>query len=235
MKTQMLFVLPVLLISLLLSSCGPSQAEVDATMTQAAANIFATQTAQAPTITPTATATATPTDTPTPTLTPTPTPGLYQVVPTLDDLPAGFALMPADQLSAMAQSFPDATAFGFNDNQAAQIVMGIFIPVQGGAQQTTTDKALPDLIQGFAAGVGATKSPQKLADLDEIGESRAGITSVGPIGALSERYDVLGFRRGDVVVLLIVAYPDGDQPAKSLADLARLLDERISMFQAANP
>ena len=68
----------------MLTACGPSQAERDATATQAELNAGATQTAQAPTATltpsPTATTTPTPTRTPTatptdtPTITPTPTP-----------------------------------------------------------------------------------------------------------------------------------------------------------------
>ena len=47
------FVSVLLLIGIILSACGLSQAELDAKATQVAANIFATQTAQAPTATPT--------------------------------------------------------------------------------------------------------------------------------------------------------------------------------------
>lgn len=76
-------------ILILLSACGPSQAELDATSTGIAHDNFSTQTAQAPTATntptdtpiPTATATATakPTLTPTtpPTATPTVEPGAF--------------------------------------------------------------------------------------------------------------------------------------------------------------
>jgi hypothetical protein len=68
--------------SLLLVACGPSAAERNAQVTAIAANIRATQTAEAPTPaatltptpTPSPTATATPTKTPTPTATPTETP-----------------------------------------------------------------------------------------------------------------------------------------------------------------
>jgi hypothetical protein len=63
----------LLVLTMLLAACGPSQEEIDATGTQIAANIFATQTAVAPTHTPTPTPTNTPTLTPTPTDTPTPT------------------------------------------------------------------------------------------------------------------------------------------------------------------
>jgi len=72
----------LILISLLLASCGPSQKELDAQSTAVAARIFSTLTAQVPTATltptptltplPTQTSTPTPTETSAPTLTPTP-------------------------------------------------------------------------------------------------------------------------------------------------------------------
>jgi hypothetical protein len=69
------FLLTVLfLVVLFLPACGPSQSEIDATVTQSAANDYATQTANAPTATLTPTLTPTPTDTPTPTPTITPSP-----------------------------------------------------------------------------------------------------------------------------------------------------------------
>lgn len=76
MKKKMIFVLICLLASAILVACGPSQAERDAQATKIAADVFATQTAEAPTptptFTPTFTPTPTPTSTPTSTLTPTP-------------------------------------------------------------------------------------------------------------------------------------------------------------------
>lgn len=57
----------------MLSACKPSEAEMQATVTQVAAEMFGTQTALAPTATPTSTPTITPTPTDTPTPTPTPT------------------------------------------------------------------------------------------------------------------------------------------------------------------
>jgi hypothetical protein len=76
------------LLALVLSGCGQSQAEIDATATQMAISMNATQTANAPTATSTATTTPTPTDTPTPSPTTTPTPTITPVptdtpVPTL--------------------------------------------------------------------------------------------------------------------------------------------------------
>ncbi|MGC9396822.1 MAG: hypothetical protein ACP5J4_18410 [Anaerolineae bacterium] len=60
-------------LALNLAGCGPSEAELAATATQVAHDIFATLTAEAPTFTPTATATPTSTNTPTSTPTATPT------------------------------------------------------------------------------------------------------------------------------------------------------------------
>ena len=80
-------ILFVLGIGTFMVSCGPSEEELDATATQFTANIFATQTADAPTITPTPSPTATPTSTPSPTLTPTIT---LTPTPDLNTLFAGF-------------------------------------------------------------------------------------------------------------------------------------------------
>ena len=121
-------VLVCALIVALLAACGPSQAELDAQATKIAADVFATQTAEAPTLTPTPTPTptwtptptptVTPTNTPTPTLTPTltptptatvlptntptvtptPLPDLSDAVLTLQDLPSGFEEMPLAEL-----------------------------------------------------------------------------------------------------------------------------------------
>ena len=74
MEKKVLFVLVCLLIGALLVACGPSQAELDAQATKVAADVFATETAEAPTRTPIPTLTPTPTATLTSTLTPTSTP-----------------------------------------------------------------------------------------------------------------------------------------------------------------
>ena len=65
---------------LFLNSCGPSQVEIDSTNTKAAAEMFATQTAEAPTSTPI------PTNTPT-SIPPTALPTSIPPTPTLEPLP----------------------------------------------------------------------------------------------------------------------------------------------------
>ena len=87
MKPKWSFVLTCLLAGAIVAGCSPSQAERDARATRIAASIFATQTAEAPTLTPTPLPlTPTPTSMPTP-LQPTPSP----LPPTLTPLPPTLA------------------------------------------------------------------------------------------------------------------------------------------------
>lgn len=101
----LLSILACMVTIMLLSACGPSQAELDAAATQAASEEYATQTAEAPT------ATTTPTDTPIPTKTPlpptytpeptdTPVPPTSTPVPTATPTP-GPTLAPSAFLTLM--------------------------------------------------------------------------------------------------------------------------------------
>jgi hypothetical protein len=274
MKKRSLYVPVLLLAGVVLSGCGPSQAELDATATQAAAAAFATQTALAPTATPTYTPSPTPTKTPTPTNTPTATPtpkptnsptatpaptqtntpavaptsgsakgGTTKPAPTspvtgsllkLADLPTGFVEMPAEQLGDMGQGMPEGTrAFGYTSAKGDQIVMGMLIPYPGQTDQRLFDTTLPFMVAATLAGVGASGDAQELEGLDDVGEARAAATSVSEMGAISFRWDIVGFRRGDVGVILIVAYSDGEKPSATAGDLARLLDGRIQKGQGS--
>jgi len=249
MKTIRIIILVTLLICSLLPACGPSPAEQAATATLAAANIFATLTAQAPTATatytptptttatPTATSTPTSTSTPRPTRTPTPTltptPSLSSVVLTLDDLPAGFKPMPADQLSEMEKASPKgASVFSFQDNARSQFVIGILTPFSDRNEQAVFDSMLPRNVEMMAVAMGADKNPRQLRGLEKIGEARAGITALSKLLSLSMRWDILAFRRSEAGVFIFVGYPDGDKPAVPVGDLARSLDKRISKFNA---
>ena len=69
MRRRIILTLATLLMAGMLPACGPSQEELSATATQAAVDMFATQTAAVPTSTPTATPTHTRTPTPTATAT----------------------------------------------------------------------------------------------------------------------------------------------------------------------
>jgi hypothetical protein len=252
LKTRSLIAAELLLIAALLAACGPSAAQQTAVVTQIAAQIFATLTAGAPTLTPTFTPSATPTETltptPTPTITrtpqpsdtptptPTPAPVLSVVALTVDDLPAGFEPTREDTLRTLERTFPeDSYVFGFEDPDNAQALIGVLIPYPSRLGQAGFDAALPEFMTGFMKGVGIETGIRDLGGMEDVGDTRLAKTAVSPGGALPARWDIIAFRRGEVGVLLFVGYPDADEPARPLADLAHLLDQRIMQFLSGDP
>ncbi len=234
--------------TLVMSACGPSQAERQATITQVAAAVFATQTAQAPTSTPTFTPSPTPTETPTstptltatprpsstptrtktPTVMPTATPRLMALVLTPSDLPVGFQAMDPQQMKELMREWPSGSCgFAMADIKRAQVVMGFLMLVTRRDEQLEFDGTLQEFVQYTAALVGG-KDYAKVDGMEDIGEARAAITFVGRSSSVSYRWEILGFRRAEVAAILFVAYPDGDSPAVSVGELARLLQARIS-------
>ena len=109
----------------LLTSCSPSQDELNATATQDAANRFATQTAAAPTATPTftPTLTSTPTQTPTPTSTPTSTPE-----PTATLAPLNLSLTKLDGTWYGLTSEGKELEITIKNNGVSAITIGFKIP-----------------------------------------------------------------------------------------------------------
>ncbi len=236
----------VLITALILAACGPSPDEKAATATQVASDIFATLTAQAPTITPTFTLTPTPTATPTPTLTPspsptntpvpspTPTPGLSSLTLTLKDLPAGFQEIPPDMLSKTKSAYREGSSvFGFHNLQTSQMIMGVLIPQPSRAEQVVFDSLLPDLMQLMESAVGADQSSKPLTGLDDIGDARVGSTTTAKAYNILMRFDFVLFRRGEVGVVLYTGYPNRDKPSVSILDLARIQDKHIQDFLVA--
>jgi putative spermidine/putrescine transport system substrate-binding protein len=148
MKTALRFALICLFIFTVLPGCKPSQAQLDATATQVAADIFATQTAQAPTNTPTftpsptatETPTALPTFTPTPTLTPTPT---HTPTITPSPTPQGYYNNPALGFSLTLPSGWTVKELENNQVQFSDPVTGISLIIQSLDNQS---KMSPDVL-----------------------------------------------------------------------------------------
>ncbi len=116
--------LSLFIIVMLLSACGPSQADLNATDTQVAMDIYGTQTANAPPATntpppPTATDLPTPTDTPAPTETPAPT-----ATPT-PDLAATVAFEATQAMDALLEKIDaDLQAVNLSTDQGSLAWLG---------------------------------------------------------------------------------------------------------------
>lgn len=236
----------IIILALIMSACGPSEAEISSTATQAAADTFATQTALAPTATrtftptptftstatPTATPTVTPTPTNTPTITPTATPRLMGAALTLNDLPAGFSPIPEQTIAELQAGLPkNAIAFGFSDTASSESIIGFLVPYASHAEQKSFDKVLPGYTELMAASMGADVKPKPLKGLDDIGEVRAGSTFSQDVLGDDWRWDIVAFRRGEIAVTLIFGRPSENEPVVSVDDIARLLDERLQKLQ----
>ncbi len=155
---------------------------------------------------------------------------------TLDNLPGGFEVIPAEQFRDSVRDLPDGSSvYGFQHDKSGQTVILFLIPYSEKAKQKMFDSILPQTVEVIATSVGADPENKRLKGLENIGEVRLGITSVGKEGSIPMRWDIVGFRRGEVGVYIISAYYDGDKPAVPIGDLARLQDERIKEFLASNP
>jgi hypothetical protein len=253
MNTRRSILSTVLLISVLLAGCGPSRAEPDGRSGQVVARTIATQKPAVPTPTPTFTASPVPTATPTstatatvmptdtPTITPTPEPDLSDVIITVSDLPDGFMPLSSRELDVYESGYGEgARAFSFTlDAAQFETITGVAMPIDLRSNQEFFDQNLPNFVDFTVKGLEfngtALQDPEELTGLEEIGETRYGMTTVIDYGGVSYRWDVVAFRRGSVGMLVLIAYLDGDEPVMPVADLAILLDERAGNFVAANP
>lgn len=276
MITRSLLIRLFLFVSFILSACGTSQAELEATASVEAANVFTTQTALVPTDTPTFT--PTPTDTPTPTLTYTPTPTptrtptptatpnltatAYEAtieavlvtqhveqtataavaekrakiitggLLTLDDLPTGFTFLDEKNLPSTEGLPAGSRSFGLSNSLEIQqmfIVSGYLSPYDTPTEQDTFDKREPILVEAIGKALGGA-NPRKITTIANLGDTRAGIVSNGnPF-----RSEVIIFRRGSVGVTIFAMYTNTVKPVMSLVDMARLIDERLSISMSVS-
>jgi hypothetical protein len=214
------------------SACGILDSS--AKETEIAANIFATQTAQAPTDTPTPTITPTPTPTPTetpvPTATPTPTPAFSAVTLTLDDLPPGFEELSQDQMDLMFSQLGDMdiqSLFGFVGAGGFPLLMGFSTYVPDQQDQLQFDLVIRLLGETFAEVFSALMGFEgefEVVEIPgvEIGDASSYYRMVFDEEGMSMTIEVLGFRHKEVGVLIMaVGYGEflGDFSIEALAEI----------------
>jgi tetratricopeptide (TPR) repeat protein len=155
----------------------------------------------------------------------------------LADLPAGFEALPPANLG-LAEGAPIeigttiARSFAFGHSDRFELVWGFTTPLPGEAEQSAFDSRLNanDLVAFLRGGLRADEvlDSAALPTPAGLGDTSQGVTAVFTSEGLQARLDGLAFRRGDVGVLLFVAYTDGAQSAAPVAGLARTLADRIN-------
>jgi protein-disulfide isomerase len=240
MRIRAISYLAWLLLCTVLVSCGISQEQLDAQATEIAYNIFATQTAAAPTLTltPTRTPTTTATPTDTPTITPTPGPDLSQAVLTIDDLPKGFKAASDEfniETGYVMDTFPYQVigSFAFVEDCQFEFIMGFTMHLPWRSQQVEFDQYAAGFARiilestGLFGGESDVKRPEDLTGLEDIGNAVTGATTTMSSNGIKLRMDIVIFRRGIVGAWIIVSYYEGAIPAASIDEIARKLDARI--------
>lgn len=252
MKLRLSLVTFVLLLAALFAACGPSQEELDATSTANAASAFATQTAEAPTVTPTPTETPTPTNTPTatPTEAPTDTPEaattadaaafLEGALPTGDDLPQGFQELPTglmdEQLGEGVADSLGPTAMFMNIN-TGEFVATVLTPLSSGLQRSLFEQQMQDpeqlanMIGGMQlGGAEGTEVEYESLTVEDIGEAASGVQAKISMAGLTMVVDTVMFQSGDVGAVVGVMHPDDVEPEVDVIDLAELIEGRLSQL-----
>lgn len=257
MRAVLFVLLTLILAAVLPAACGPSQEDLDATATMVAAEIFATQTAGAPTPTTTPTQTPLPTNTPVPTNTPTPsptpsptvtptpsatpTPDLLSYLPTEADLPAGFIEVPPDSfglLGDLVSESGESTAVAFMNLEQPEFLL-VFLyssPSESGQQMFQRLLTDPDALASiFLTGAGLSGIDDErileyaeIPDIDEVGEESAGVTMAIRDEGDVLRMNLIAFSRGDYQLLIVSVNDDAETSQLQLGEVAGLVDRRLT-------
>ncbi|MCI0475577.1 MAG: hypothetical protein L0Y55_04970 [Anaerolineales bacterium] len=187
-----------------------------------------------------------------PTIAPTPTtaplPNLSGLKLATKDLPGGFVDATADNLKrmnltedAMNAAFQKIGAqarvqnfAAFQHAQRAQVVANFLIYPLTAAEKTalTTQLASSDsALKAWGSalvGEAGLKNAKPLAGADKFGDKSVGFTTTSPIQGVNIRADAVMIVRGGVIQVVLSFHPDSVPPAISAADLAKLLDTRLT-------
>ena len=227
----------ILIISLILSACGPSPEEQAATA--------AVLTAAAATSTPLPTSTPAPTFTPTPTQTPTPTPTPVPDAGTMIDreelaLPSSYQVNSPDmwgiQKGAFAYRAPNKTyyienSFVFGDIEREELVFGYTVDLSGKSDIEVIDDMLSDYWDGAEEGYSTAGrtilGSSQLPGAENIGDKSSGFRVEYMAGTTHILLEQVGFRIGDIYAIAVVKNFQGADPFISAIDVARVYASSI--------
>ncbi|MBN1304553.1 MAG: hypothetical protein JXA13_08965 [Anaerolineales bacterium] len=194
--------------------------------------VFGTST-PTPTATPLPTSTPTPTPTITPTHTPLPMPDLSGVVLHLEDLPAGFKEIPADEVGLDPEQLSDehmqvGDSFAFMDLGEMTIIMGWNVLLDDISKigfELMVEH--PDLMLGIMGDAAGTEDFETMSELEGYGDISTAVTGTLVSQGITMRGDVGVISREEIGVFVMVMYFDDDKPSFSLQEIMKILDERI--------
>jgi formylglycine-generating enzyme required for sulfatase activity len=127
------------------------------------------------------------------------------------------------------------SVFAFNCEEPLEVLFGFVSRLSTQFQQNVFDQQMSDtelltlqVVSGFAEGEDVTILEQgELSGLDGIGDVFAGVTVVLEDPDFNLRVDIILFRRGEVGVIFMSMYPDGQEQLMDIVAAARLVGLRI--------
>lgn len=181
-----------------------------------------------------------------------------QATLTLEDLPPGFTKLPpelaaefASRLSVLSQqvrqgSLKPENFFAFANPENFQIVLGFTNKFPAQPEQASFDASLQQLqkpevqqrllsqLQEQLKNYGEIKVTEyrALPGLNNLADASTGITLALEMQGQPLRLDFAAFRRNKVGAFTAVMYPNGEQPAIAVGDVAQKLDNRIVQLSA---
>jgi len=237
--TRISIFIAAILLGVILSGCGPSQTELDATATQVAASVLETQTAAAPSSTPSPT--ITPTAIPTATPTPTPEPDASAMLAWEElDLPPSFEAISPDNMGVQegaiafgttSKTYYIANSFVFFDIQRGEGVFGYTVDLSGQSDIAVVDNILSDFkswsVPAYAGGGRTLLDSSVISGTNNIGDKSSGIRIEYMGGGNHIVLKNITFRIDDIYVVAIVKNFTGTDPLISVSDVARVYASSI--------
>jgi hypothetical protein len=172
--------------------------------------------------------------------------GLAGAALTLQDLPEGYQQLSDEDLAdfgfarekftgnfkgmlskAETQNF---TAFIKSGPSGYEIILSTVLAPLSAVERIALDLYLSNpeqFAQDFAQDA-ESREVEVLAGSDAVGEKSAGITFLTQANGRDLRSDTVISRRGEAIQAAIVLYPDGSQPETAAADVAQIVDQKIS-------
>ncbi len=195
----------------------------------------------------TATRTPRPTSTPRPTRTPTATPTRPAPTPTatvvddsdqllrLRDLPSGFQRIDPMEMGLSEEALAASpvaveSIFAFTNPETAEFLGGGTTRLATFFDRIAFDLMLsnPELITSLVLGnlENVTLSDLQDMGLPLIGDNSKGLTVVAEVDGVQMRANLILFRKGTQGVALGQLYPNEEEPAATVSDLAKIMAQR---------
>jgi hypothetical protein len=161
------------------------------------------------------------------------------------DLPPGFQGMPAEDLAKLKQELSEndlsvESVFAFMEPNNFELLLGLTTPLKNQQSQKDFEQILaePEVLRELVTdGMGETQIVEQIEieELDNIGESVAGVTLKLNLEGVPAQLDIVAFRRQSIGAFMFLLYLDGQTPRMPIVNLARILDDRaLELLTQAN-